>query len=300
MSVFTTGSNTPVLEGLAVHQQPSASLNTIWVDANATGPRDGSRSHPYATIDIAIGKATAGDTIVIAAGHTENLSTAATFAVDVASLTIVGLGTGNRVPTFTSTAVDGAVMITVANTVLQNLKFVSGIADTVQAIDLSAAADGTIIRNCVFRDTAALDFLKHIDIATTIANVVIEGCDFITGAGAMTSSIFFAGTSDTCIIRNNSWHVDCSAGVIDHLTGNSLNLRVHGNRIVNIDTGAGLVLGVKSDSTATGAIFDNYLLGAKANAAVFACTNDFFVCENYASNDINVSGVLDPAAGAVP
>ncbi|MBU8921270.1 MAG: hypothetical protein KOO63_05575 [Bacteroidales bacterium] len=285
---------------LPMNQIPGSGNKVIWVDANSGTTRRGTKDNPYATIDIAIGKATAGDTILIAAGHTENLSTAAIFAVDVANLTIRGLGQGNRVPTFTSTATAGAVMITVANTVLENLKFASGIADCVQAIDLAAAADGTVIRNCVFRDTAALDFKKHVDIATTIANVIIEGCDFITGAGAMTSSIFFTGTSDTCIIRNNKWHVDCSASVIDHLTGNSTNIRIHNNRIVNIDLDAGLVLGIKSDSSATGAIYDNYLQCPLNTAAPLAATNDFFVCQNFASHVINLSGVLNPAAGAVP
>jgi len=289
-----------VLE-LPINQIPTVDNKVIWVDANTGSTRNGTRNNPYATIDIAIGKAVAGDTIIIAADHTENLSTAAIFAVDVANLTIRGLGQGSRVPTFTSTAVDGAVMITVGNTVLENLKFVANIASTVQAIDLSATADGTIIRNCVFRDTSATkEFLKHVDIATTVANVVIEGCDFVTAAGSMTSSIFFTGTSDTCIIRDNRWHVDCSASVIDALTGIALNIRIHNNRIVNIDTGAGLVVGIKSDSSSTGAIYDNYILSPVPNAAVLAATNDFFVAQNFCSNDINVSGVLDPAAGAIP
>lgn len=285
------------VQGLAIPQLPPVGNRVMWVDSNNSVRPDGTRERPYATIDAAITKATAGDTIIIAAGHTENLSTAAIFAVDVASLTIIGLGQGNRIPTFTSTATDGSVMITVANTVLQNLKFVANVASVVQAIDLDANADGTIIRNCVFRDSgASLEFLIHIDIATTIANVIIEGCDFTTAAASMTSSIFFTGTSDTVIIRNNRWQVDCSASVIDHLTAISTLLRIHDNRIVNIDTGAGLVIGIKSDSTSTGLIYDNHIQSPKTGAAVLAATNDFFVAQNFCSNDINTSGVLDPAA----
>lgn len=285
------------IQGLAIPQIPPVDNKVMWVDANNTCRPDGTRERPYATIDAAITKATAGDTIIIAAGHTENLSTAAIFAVDVASLTIIGLGQGNRIPTFTSTGTAGAVMITVANTVLQNLKFVANVASVVQAIDLNADADGTIIRNCVFRDSgASLEFLIHIDIATTIANVIIEGCDFTTAAASMTSSIFFAGTSDTVIIRNNRWQVDCSASVIDHLTAISTLLRIHDNRIVNIDGAAGLVIGIKSDSTSTGLIYDNYLQGPLNTAEPLAATNDFYVAQNFASHVINTSGVLEPGA----
>ncbi|RJO60809.1 MAG: hypothetical protein C4542_08145 [Dehalococcoidia bacterium] len=288
-----------VIQGIPTSQIPNSNKKTIWVDANFTqGRRDGSRLGPYATIDAAIAKAATGDTILIAAGHTENMSTAAIFAVDVAGLTIRGLGEGERRPTFTSTAAAGACMITVANTVLENLKFVANFATgTTQAIDLAAAADGTIIRNCAFRDTsAANEFLIHIDIATTIANVVIEGCDFTTAAGSMTSSIFFTGTSSNVVIRNNRWQVDASASVIDHLTDNPSLIRIHNNRIVNIDVTAGLVIGLKSDDAGTGIIYDNYIQSPSTGAAVLAATNDFHVAQNFCSNDINTSGVLNPAA----
>jgi len=290
-----------VIQGIPASQIPSTDNKTIWVDANNTkGRRIGTRENPYATIAAAIAKADTGDLILVAAGHTEDLSTAAIFAVDVEGITIRGLGEGERRPTFSSTADVGAVMITEANCVLENLKFLANVTDgAVQAIDLSADADGTIIRNCVFRDTSATkEYLIHIDIATTIANVIIEGCDFTTAAGSMTSSIFFTGTSSNVIIRNNRWQVDCSASVIDHLTAISSILRIHNNRIVNIDDGAGLVIGVKSDSTSTGVIYDNYIQSPKNGAAVLAATNDFFVAQNFASNDINTSGVLDPAADA--
>ena len=291
-------SSPSVMQSLPVNQIPPVANKTLWVDSNSQGvPRRGSRQNPYATIDAAIGKAAAGDTIIIAAGHTENMDSATVFAVDVNNLTIRGLGEGNRRPTFTSTATAGACMVTGYNCVLENLKFVANYADVTQAIDLSAAADGTIIRNCAFRDTGtALDFKKHIDIATTIADVIIEGCDFTTAAGSMTSSIFFTNTSSNCVLRNNRWQVDCSGSVIDHLTGIATLIRIYNNRIVNIDTGAGLVVGVKSDSTSTGLAYDNYIQSPKANAAVLAMTNDFFVAQNFCSNDINTSGVLDPAA----
>lgn len=298
MAGFASGSISPIVEGLDLVNYPPVSNKAIWVDSNGIGRADGTRNTPYTTIAAALAKAATGDTILIAAGHTENLSAATTFAISTAGITIIGLGTGNRIPTFSATADVGAVMITAANSVLQNLKFVANVTDgAVQAIDLSAAADGTIIRNCVFRDTTATkEWLKHIDIATTIANVVIEGCDFTTAAGSMTSSIFFTGTSDHCTIRNNRWQVDASASVIDHLTGVATRLMIYGNRIVNIDTDAGLVVGVKSDSTSTGIIYDNYIQSPKAGAAVLAATNDFFVAQNFASNNINTSGVLDPGA----
>ena len=369
----------------------------IWVDANADKNSDGTYREPYATIAAAMVNAKTGDTIKIAAGHTENLTVVATlpvpiairvtsdgadtgrtftitgtnrngqpiseaitgpgstttdgstlfktvtnvavdaatageikigsatddngickaitpgsainipidgdyatavgFNVSTAGLTIKGMGEGQRIPTFTSTVQLGAVMITAANTVLENLKFVANVTDVVQAIDLTLAADGTVIRNCVFRDSgAALDFLIHIDVATTVTELVVEGCDFTTAAGGMTSSIFFTGTSSNVVIRNNVFDGDCSASIIDHLADDCLNVLIHGNRMVNHDGAASLGLSLKSNGSSTGQVFDNYILVTLNGALCFAVTTDFFVAENYVANSINASGVLQPAA----
>jgi hypothetical protein len=302
MSAFSNG----FANGVSILEIPVEPLVTPlakvrWVDANATYNGDGTYHKPYATIADAISASATGDTIMVAAGHTENLADATAFALSTAGITIIGLGENQRRPTFTSTGTAGAVMITAANCVLQNLSFIAGIDNTVQAIDLDAAADGTIIRNCVFNDTANnKEFLKHIDIATTIANVTIEDCEFLCVAGGgMTSSIMFAGSSSDVVIRNNFFWVDCSASIIDHLTGIPTNILIHDNRMVNLDSTGVLGLGLKSDSSGTGQIFDNYIFCAEAASAIFAVTNDFYVCENYSTNNLNASGVLQPAADTI-
>src|SRR5215211_623854 len=66
---------------------------------------------PFATIDYAIGNCTAdqGDLILVLPGHEEAVSAAAGLALDVAGVTIQGVGTGRARPTITlgtSTAAD--------------------------------------------------------------------------------------------------------------------------------------------------------------------------------------------------
>src|SRR4051812_44805907 len=55
---------------------------------------------PVATIDYAIGLCAAGkgDTIYVLPGHTETIIAAAGVAADVASINIIGLGTGRNRP----------------------------------------------------------------------------------------------------------------------------------------------------------------------------------------------------------
>ena len=59
-----------------------------------------------ATVDQAVNKCTAskGDVIVVLPGHVETLATASVgIVLDVAGVTVVGLGSGNARPTFTQT-----------------------------------------------------------------------------------------------------------------------------------------------------------------------------------------------------
>jgi hypothetical protein len=72
---------------------------------------------PLATADAAVGKCLAGqgDTIVCLPGHAENLAGATSFVCDVAGIQIIGLGEGNLLPTFTTTAAAGTISITAAN-----------------------------------------------------------------------------------------------------------------------------------------------------------------------------------------
>jgi len=153
----------------------------------------------------------------------------------------------------------------------------------------------------VFRDTSAtFEFLKHISVATTVNDWTIKNCNFITAAGSMTSSLYFAGTTANGVIKNNYWFVDCSASVIDHLTGVPTAIAILDNHASNIDTGAGLCVGLKSDGVATGYISGNYLFGNKNDSEPLAATTDYVMGVNYVCNTLQASGVVNPAAGAVP
>jgi hypothetical protein len=276
-----------------VHSGTGSSTNS------GTSPID-----PMATIDQGINKMTAsqGDILYVMPGHAENVTTATGIACDVIGIKIVGLGDGNDIPTVSYTAAAGSLTVSVASVTIENLKFVANFETGVTAgITVAAGGDGLTLDGLQFRDTSGtFEFKIHATIATTITDVTIKNCNFITAAGSMTSSVFFAGTSENVSIENNFWFVDCSASVIDHLTAICTAISITGNQASNVDTGAGLCIGLKSDSTSTGYIADNRLFGNKNDSEPLAATNDFVVVENYVSNTLNASGVLNPGAGAVP
>jgi len=260
-------------------------------------------NYPLATLDAGIGKCTAnnGDIVLVSEGHAENITTATGINCDIAGITIIGLGRGNDLPTISFTAAAGSITIGAASVALYNIKLVANFETGVTAgITVAAAGDYCILDGLVFRDTSAtFEFLLHVSVATTVTDLVIRNCSFVTLAGSLTNSILFAGTSSDCVIEDNYMFVDSSDDVIDHLTGASVNLVIRRNVIANADTdAAGYCVRYKSDGT--GVCHHNLFAYAKVDAEIGVGAAAWWF-ENYGSNTIAESGLLDPTtAHAIP
>jgi pectate lyase len=258
---------------------------------------------PFATLDYAIGKCTAsnGDVIYVMPGHAENLTAATSVDADVAGISIVGLGWGSLKPTFSTTAAAGSITVGAANVTIENIRLVANFATgTTTGMTLEAAADNCTLRNIDFRDTsAANEFLIHISVATTVTDLLIEGCTFFTAAGTMSGSVVFAGSSTNTRIKDSIWYVDSSDSVIDHQTTAAVNFWMENSVVINVDTGAaGYCVELKTAST--GCVHD-CRFGYNKNDAEVSLGDAVWWFENYASNTIAESGLLDPAtAHAIP
>ena len=79
----------------------------------------------FADLDTAINacRASLGDTVYVSPGHTETLTTAADIALDVAGVSVIGLGVGNNRPVFTFSSTNNAATFTVSanNCSLKNI-----------------------------------------------------------------------------------------------------------------------------------------------------------------------------------
>lgn len=281
----------------------------IWfVDSGNTGASDSAGygqnpDAPFATIDYAVGKCTANnaDVIYVMPGHAENLTAADTIDVDVAGLTIQGLGENGLLPTLSTTAAAGSVTVAAANVTLRNLKILANFATgTTTGLTIGVAADGLTLDGIVMRDTsAANEFLIHASVATTVTDLLVKNCSFVTLAGSMTQSFVFAGSSANTIFEDNYWFVDSSDSVIEHTATEATNLVLRRNVIVNVDVGAAKYC-IETKTATTGAAYDNRF-GYNKNDAEISSGDAMFWFENYASNTIAESGLLDPTtAHAIP
>lgn len=297
MSNYTNGFATGVsIRGIPVLNTYAGDV--FWVDSGAgSNGNKGTYDRPFSTIDYAVGRCTAnnGDLILVKPGHTETVIAAAGLALDVAGITIIGIGDGADTPVIALTTADTAdVDIDAANVTIENLHFTSGFADIAVCLDVNAT-DFTA-RNCRFTEAADDEnFLVCVQDAAAAASdrMTIEGCYAIQDDASNTHFVNFAGTGKGHIVRDNVLHGDWGTMAIGG-AGVVLFATIANNRIANIAT---TVDGcINFDATATGMVYGNYCAGAAAQANGVTATA-MMIAENYygvISEDL--SGILDPIA----
>lgn len=251
---------------------------------------------PFATIDYAVGQCTAnqGDVIYVMPNHAETVSAAGGLDLDVAGITVIGLGRGGSQPTVTlGTANTADVDVDAANITVENLHFAANFADIAAAIDVNA--DDFTLRGCRFTEGTNLNFVICVQDAAAGGSdrITIENCHAICPDAANTRFVNFAGTGTGHVVRNNTLIGDWGtaaiggAGVVTYAT-------VIDNVIYNAATDNDACINFAA--TATGICMRNLCGGGAAQANGVTATA-MAIAENYygvASEDL--SAILDPIA----
>ncbi len=219
--------------------------NVFFVDSGHNAALDavngGQRDTPFATLDYAVGQCTAsnGDVIYVLPGHAESLTLADAVDIDVAGVSVIGLGQGTDRPTFTYTAVAGEIVVGADNVLIENIVCNASEPTVLLAIDIEDGVNYTTIRNCKFGvDTANTDeFNAIIHFTNNSTGAVVEGCVLDAGLGASVAGIHLDADTESLTIRNNRIHGDYSTGCIVGDTTLSTELLIQGNLLQNGDTG---------------------------------------------------------------
>ncbi len=220
---------------------------------------------PFATLDYAVGKCTAssGDVIYLMPGHAEAIIADSGVDIDVAGVTVIGLGKGATRPTFTfGTAVTADFKLAAASTHVENLLFLGGIDALTGPVEVSAA-DCAIV-NCEFRDVTgqATDTLVVLDGSDRLK---VLGCTFTMAAGAGANSAIAIVSSDDVEIADCKIYGNFAVGGIDLRTTASARLSVHDCRIWTANSADVCI--VDTVTASTGTIGPNLDLILKDNAA---------------------------------
>ena len=239
--------------------------NVFFVDSGTgSNSNDGqSVTAPVATLDYAIGLCTAnnGDIIYLFPGHAE---TTTAMALDVAGVSIIGLGVGNSRPTLTATtAATDLLNITAASSYIENVRFVGAASGVTALVDIASAAN-TFVR-CSFEHGAAP--VNAVTVASGEQNKW-HRCSWLGAADGPDYGILFESATE-----NESKHyeaIDCIFnyglyGLDNAAISNASNGTVEGGIVLNC-VFAGMVLTAIDFNSSSSASPRGLLSGLRASA----------------------------------
>ncbi len=261
----------------------------------------GTYQRPFRTLDFAVGQCTAsrGDVIYVMPGHAETYSNATSLALDVAGVTIVGLGSGTLRPTFTlDTANTTTIPVSVANVAIVNCKFVANFLSIAKLFTLTTAKHFATVK-CDFSDTsAALNFVNIVE-STGSANTV-DGLSDTDSTAAMIGTTFntFAVLAATArSMRFNGTYVQSIdtadepglidvTGIVTDFKADNVTVSVKGTTNINVILKC-------TGTTSTGTITNSFAHSLDTTSVAYTVT-----CGIQASN-VFVTGALATQGGRV-
>jgi len=299
------GQGVPLLPGLALR-----SGRTLWVDSTHAEASDNNagtdRSKPLSTVDAAIGKCTANkdDQILVASGHTETV-TSTSIALDVAGVSIIGLGNGLKRPVFTYGAAAATITVSAANCRWENCHFVGNFDNVAAAFTIGAATDFALVKN-TFRDVANnLHFLSIVvtgatnnaaDGLTVVGNtwhgLAIAPAAFISVLGNLSFLKVIGNFTDMASTDDEGSFITLSSKVL-------LAAEIGWNKhIVVGSTGAAVgIFLTGSATTCTGLVHNNYVASLDTTGELIATAGTglkFF--DNLYTGTADTSGKVWPLA----
>jgi len=285
-------------QDIAAHLDAAIPYGKIFYVCSVNG-RDGAGAGvnptlPFATIDFAIGQCTAnkGDRIYVLPGHAETVT--GDIDLDVAGVTILGLGNGENRPVVTfGTSTAAKLDIDAANCRVRNIVFKNDIDSQVVVIDIDGA--GTIIEDCELLEGSSKQFLIGIDIGADRC-VVRRNYIKSVAVGADSGIKISAAVDRPHIVDNEVFGDFADACIHNPTSAVATRCRIDRNVLTNQQSGDHAIELV---SACTGTISFNIANSSLAAAGTRTAIDpgSCYCCENYGSDGVgDVNGVLNPAA----
>jgi len=260
-----------------------------------------SPDRPMATINAAMAKTTAGngDVVVLAEGHAETISSAALSPdMDVAGVTVIGLGVGASRPTFTFTHVDAEYNFSAASCRVYNVLLANNIDNQKIVVDINAADD--LLIGCELREGSAKQFLVGVDLTGSGANAVdrsgVIGCKIFQSASGGNAGIELGEVASFVVLRDNIVQGDWADAGIHNPAGKVLtDLQLIDNIVSNVNAGNHAIeIASACTGNAVGNMMYGTTLGTIFDPGSLKCNN------NKETDAIDQAGVDSPRTAAGP
>lgn len=257
------------------------------------------------SLDDAMAACTAGrgDFVYIAPGYALTV-TASVPALDVAGVTIIGMGSGLNRPTFTYGAAAATINVTGANIRMMNCHHIANY-DNVAAAYTTAAAKDFELRGCTFDDkTTALHFVSIV--VTNATDQAAEGLKVIGNrwnglALAPNAFVSILAATDRIIINDNVVHMDATNNVGHFITlAAKIVLEAEiSNNVCNVVGATDATVGIfltGSGSTSKGIVRDNLVSSLDTTTElIFTAGTGLTYYDNLYTGVADKSGYVVPA-----
>lgn len=264
--------------------------DVYFVDASHAKAKDAvgwgkSADRPFATIDYAIGRCTAGkgDLILVAARHAESVTA---ITLDVADVWVCGLGHGAARPQITGTGATNIFAVSGVGCRLSNMVLILGVATIAHGVNVTG--NDAIIEGIETRKHDTSQFTNLITV-TDAERVIIRDCTLRaldSGAGS-TSGLNIDG-SDDLEISNVIVYGNFGEHALDNTTAASvdqcLRVYIHDSIFINTSTDNG-DLAIDMADAATGVILRCYARGGAETLAGNVDIGNCWAFELYAFDD---------------
>ena len=296
-----------VVAVLASIGMPLPEASVFFVDSGATNTQDAADgehgntwSRPFATLDYAVGRCTAdqGDIILVAPGHAETLSGVSDLDIDVSGITIIGLGKGSLMPTFTLGGTDASTTIEINgdNITVKDIRIVGGDdGGTTVAIDIQGGSDYITLDGLVFWEpTATMEILTCITLKDKTDQCTIKNCHFMNGATGsnQTAIITESDEHDYLVVDNCVFMGDWEYAAIDLDAAAIVYPTIKNCIIQNLDGTTGNAITINASTVAM--LINNMIATGVGNAYAVSDVSASFCIQNYscevATNAIAVTG----------
>lgn len=224
---------------------------TVWFvnsasgsDATGYGRRPDS---PFATLAYAFSSdsVTSGDVVYVMPGHAETVNAAGDITMDIAGVTVVGLGRGSSRPTFTyATDTASTWLITAANVTVRNVLITcTGTIDVANAITITGA-DVSLVDVDVRDSAATSQFADPIIVSTGADRCRLERVrvfSHASGDAAQSAILLSAAVVDVEIIDHYSdglfatGNIESTAAALNTVIKNAVTRQRHATRDAGIN-----------------------------------------------------------------
>ncbi|MEW6126731.1 MAG: hypothetical protein AB1757_06810 [Acidobacteriota bacterium] len=276
-------------------KNPSASDYQAFYDEHFA-VYENAKPNVFATISDAIANcvANAGDIILVAPDYTETRTAAIT--VNVAGVSIIGLGSGTKRPTITGNGTIDVFNVTAAGVTIENIRFAAPETDD-QTADINVAAAGCTIRNTYhIGSQTSKNKTDIITVASGGDDLLVEDVVAYNTVVDCVSWLSLEAAVARPVIRNCVIQGQFSTGVLmDEATATLATIR---NNIFK-NTKAATAVVTFTTGNSTGVMSQNFCSGRHTTIAsnIVAGTGmDFH--ENYVVEEAALNGILVPAADA--